>query len=191
VPFVFLIVLSDSNLTTSGKIRLLLTLIGIGLWFAAIVVQKTYTPINNLLQTAQTLEDNLHKKEAYINAQLNDKARFNKFKTLTDNDQDALNSINDFTTKRSIWFVTAYKNRLSFWSGIKVLPDSLGGIKEGYSFIKQPNGDYEAIKKTDGDFSIIFFIPVKINYTFTNQYLQNTFARDLTTSNNIEIANLL
>lgn len=189
MPFVFLIVLSDSNLTTSGKIRLLLTLIGIGLWFAAIVVQKTYTPINNLLQTAQTLEDNLHKKEAYINAQLNDKARFSKFKTLTDNDQDALNSINDFTTKRSIWFVTAYKNRLSFWSGIKVLPDSLGGIKEGYSFIKQPNGDYEAIKKTDGDFSIIFFIPVKINYTFTNQYLQNTFARDLTTSNNIEIAN--
>lgn len=178
-------------MTASGKIRLLLTLIGIGLLFAAIIVQKTYTPINNLLQTAQTLEDNLHKKEAYINKQINDKVQFNKFKTLTDNDQDAINSINDFTTQKNIWFVTAYKNRLSFWSGIKVLPDSLDGIKEGNSFIKQPNGYYEAIKKTDGDFSVIFFIPVKINYAFTNQYLQNTFARDLTPSDNIEIANFI
>jgi signal transduction histidine kinase len=177
-------------LTTSGKIRLLLTLIGIGLLLTAIFVQKTYTPINNLVQTGQSLEDNLHKKEAYIFNQLNDKVKFNQLKTLAENDQNAIGFIEDFTTKHNTWFVTAYNNKLSFWSGIKVLPDTLQNIKEGTSFIKQPNGYYEAIKKTDGDFSAIFFIPVKINYTFTNQYLQNTFAKDITTSNNIEIAEL-
>ncbi|WP_439695356.1 ATP-binding protein [Mucilaginibacter sp. AW1-7] len=177
-------------MTTSGKIRLLLTLIGIGLLFTAIFIQKTYTPVNNLDQTARELEDNLHKKEAYIDKQLSDKAQFNKFKILTDNDQEAINGIETFTAKKNTWFITTYKNHLSFWSGIKVLPDSLWNIKEGNSFIKQPNGYYEAIRKTDGDFSVIFFIPVKNNYTFTNQYLQNTFAKDLITSDNIELADL-
>jgi two-component system nitrogen regulation sensor histidine kinase NtrY len=86
--------------------------------------------------------------------------------------------------------VTTNNNRLSFWSGIKVLPDSLASIKDGSSFINQPNGYYETIKKTEGNFSIIFFIPIKIRYAFTNQYLQNTFAKDLTTSDNIELADI-
>ncbi len=141
-----------------------------------------------MVQTARELEGNLHKKEAYINKQLNDKATFSKFKTLADNDQDALNAIKDFTATNNTWFITAHNNHLSFWSGVKVLPDNLAGIKEGNSFIQQPNGYYEAIKKSDGSFSIIFFIPVKINYAFTNQYLQNTFAKDLTSSDNIDIA---
>lgn len=167
---------------------MLLTLIGIGLFFTAIIVQKTYTPVNNLVQTAHTLEANLQKKEVLVNNLLNDKAQFDKFKTLADSDQNALSYITDFTTQKNIWFVTAYNNRLNFWSGIKVVPYNLGAIKEGVSFIDEPNGFYEAIKKTDGDFSAIFFIPVKINYAFTNQYLQNNFAKDLTTGNNIELA---
>ena len=169
---------------------MLLTLIGIGLLFTAIIIQKTYTPVNNLDQTARELEGNLHKKEAYIDKQLNDKVQFNKFKTLADNDQEAINEIENFTAKKNTWFITTYNNRLSFWSGIKVLPDSLWNIKEGSSFIKQPNGYYEAIRKTEGDFSVIFFIPIKTDYTFTNQYLQNTFAKDLITKDNIELADL-
>jgi two-component system nitrogen regulation sensor histidine kinase NtrY len=78
-------------LTTSGKIRLLLTLIGIGLLFTAIFIQKTYTPVNNLDQSARALEENLHKKEAYIDKLLNDKVQFNKLKSLADNDQEAIN----------------------------------------------------------------------------------------------------
>lgn len=190
MPFVFKPVISDSNLTTSGKIRLLLTLIGIGLLFTAIFIQKTYTPVNNLDQSALALEANLHKKEAYIDKLLKDKEQLNKFKTLGDNDQEAINRIEEFTTQRNTWFITAYNNHLSFWSGIKVLPDSIGNIREGNSFIRQPNGYYEAIKKTEGAFSVIFFIPVKINYSFTNQYLQNTFAKDLITTDNIELTDL-
>ncbi|HEY9196737.1 MAG TPA: ATP-binding protein [Mucilaginibacter sp.] len=175
-------------MTTSGKIRLLLTLIGVGLLFTAIIVQKTYTPVNNLEQTAQALESNLHKKEAYIFSQLKDAQAFSKLKTLADNDQQALNAIDNFTLKKNIWVVTAYNNHLTFWTGIKVLPDSLQTIKEGVSFIKQPNGYYETIRKNDHGFSVIFFIPVKIDYAFTNRYLQNTFAKDLTTADNMMLA---
>jgi signal transduction histidine kinase len=175
-------------LTTSGKIRLLLTLIGIALLFTAIFVQKTYTPVNNLVKTGLTLEGNLHNKEAFVNEYINDKVKFDKFKHLPDNELDALNDIDKFTNKNNIWFITLHNNHLKFWSGIKVIPDNLDGIKEGYSFTKQPNGYYETIKKSDGDFAVVFFIPVKINYAFENRYLQNTFEDDLIKDNNINIA---
>jgi signal transduction histidine kinase len=166
----------------------LLTFIGLGLLFTAIIVQKTYSPVNNLVKSGLTLEDNLHKKEAYVNELLNDKLKFRMLKYLPDNEQDALNDIGEVSVKNRILFATLHNNRLAFWSGIKVLPDNLAGIKEGYSFIKQPNGYYETIKKSKGDFSVIFFIPVKTTYAFENQYLRNVFDKDLVKDDNIDIA---
>lgn len=167
---------------------MLLTLIGVGLLFAAIFVQKTYTPLNNLAQTGQTLEDNLHKKEVYVNKLLNDKERFNAFKKHPNDDNRAVADIQEITVVNRIWFITTRNNKLAFWSGIKVIPDDLQAINNGYSFIKQPNGYYETIRKTEGNFSVIFFIPIKTNFALTNKYLQNTFAKDLVTEDNIDIA---
>ncbi len=175
-------------MNTSGKIRLWLAILCASLFFTAIIVQKTYSPVNNFEQTAKGLEDNLHKKEADIGDVLNHRNDFNKLKELSNNPQDALEFIREFTTDRSTWFITLEDDHLSFWSGIKIIPDHPASIKEGRSFIKEPNGYYEAIKKSEGNFSAIFFIPVKLNYAFQNQYLQNTFANDLTKDNNIEIA---
>jgi two-component system nitrogen regulation sensor histidine kinase NtrY len=175
-------------LTTSAKIRLLLALLFASLLLTAIIVQKTYTPKNNLYQTAQTLEDNLQKKEAFVNEIINDKVSFEKLKTLENNEQEALKTIKAFTTDESIWAVTFKKGRLAFWSGIKVIPEHPDLIREGYSFIKERNGYYEVIKKSQGSFSAIFFIPVKIDYPFQNQYLKNTFSQNLLDDNNIEIA---
>jgi two-component system nitrogen regulation sensor histidine kinase NtrY len=175
-------------LSTAGKIRLLLALLFASLLFTASIVQSNYTPVNNLDQTAQILENNLHKKEAYISKVLYDKAQYNSLKTLQNNPQLALKYIGDFVTYRSTWFVTFTNDTLSFWSGVKVIPQKNSDIKEGVSFIQEPNGYYEAIKKSEGNFSAIFFIPVKINYLFQNQYLQNKFAADLLRDDNIEIA---
>jgi len=175
-------------LTASAKIRLLLALLFASLLLTAIVVQKTYTPKNNLYQTAQTLEDNLHKKEEFVHKIIDDKASFDKLKTLKDNDQEALKTIKTFTTDENIWAITTSKGHLTFWSGVKVIPDNLEGIREGYSFIRESNGFYDVIKKSEGTFSAFFFIPVKIEYPFTNQYLQNSFAKNLLNDKNIEIA---
>ncbi|HTE00525.1 MAG TPA: ATP-binding protein [Mucilaginibacter sp.] len=175
-------------MTTSAKIRLLLALLFASLLLTAIIVQKTYTSKNNLNQTAQTLEDNLHKKEAVVNKVINDKASFEKLKTLNKNELEALKTIKTFTTDENIWALTYNDGRLSFWSGVKVIPSHPKSIREGYSFIKETNGYYEVIKKSEGKFSAIFFIPVKINYPFQNQYLRNTFAKNLLDDTNIEIA---
>jgi len=154
----------------------------------AIIARKTYTSEDSLHQTAKLLEDNLHGKENLIDETLNNPVRFNRLKTLSSNTAEALNTITHFTTNNYIWLVTLKNEQLAFWSGTKVLPHDLAKIKNGVSFINQPNGYYEVIRKNDGDFSAIFFIPVKINYAFQNQYLQNTFAKDLISEHNIEIA---
>ncbi len=175
-------------MTTSGKIRLLLALLFVSLLLTATVVQSAYTPVDNLDQTAATLEKNLQKKESYIAKVFDDEASYNKLKKLQDSSTAALSFIEEFTTNRQIWFVTFTNDTLSFWSGIKAVPTDNRKIKEGVSFIKEPNGYYEAVKKSEGNFSAIFLVPVKIDYQFQNQYLQNRFAPDLLPDNNIEIA---
>ncbi|MBS1526570.1 MAG: GHKL domain-containing protein [Bacteroidetes bacterium] len=158
------------------------------LFATAIIVQKTYTPKNNLFQTAQTLEDRLHKKEEFVNKTLSDKAAFEKLKTLDQDEHEALNAIQDFTTGQNIWLVTFKNKQLAFWSGIKIIPGKPLSIKEGFSFLHENNGYYDAIKKTEGNFIAIFLIPVKLNYPIQNQFLKNTFAKNLLTDNNIQIA---
>lgn len=172
----------------SGKIRVMLALLCASLLFTAILVQKTYTPVNDLEQTAKTLEHNLQKNEGYVNEVLNNPQLFDQLKSLTKNTSTALKYVQHFTTDKNIWFITTNKGNLSFWSGVKVIPEFTGLIKDGYSFRKESNGYYEVIKKSDGGFSAIFFIPVKFDYAFQNQYLKNTFSPNLLTNNNIDIA---
>jgi two-component system nitrogen regulation sensor histidine kinase NtrY len=176
------------QLSYPGKLRLMLALLTATLLLTAIIAQKTYTPQDNLHQTAKLLEANLHKKESFVYDVLNNKANFDRLKSLSKNGSDASYLSEKSSTDEKIWFITLKNNQLDFWSGIKGIPPPGTPIKEGASFIKEPNGYYEAIKKTDGDFTAIFFIPIKANYAFQNQYLQNTFAEDLLKEDNIEIA---
>jgi two-component system nitrogen regulation sensor histidine kinase NtrY len=175
-------------MSTSGKIRLLLALLFASLLFTAIVVQSTYTPVKNLDQTAKILESNLQKKEAYVTACINDKAKFKSLLTLQNHPQAALQAIQYFTSDKGIWITTFLNDSLQFWSGVKVIPNPRL-VKEGVSFVSEPNGYYETIRKDQGNFSVIFSIPVKINYKIQNQYLQNKFASDLLTDDNIDLAN--
>ena len=167
---------------------MLLALLFASLLLTAIIVQKTYTPRNNLFQTGQTLEDNIHKKETVVKNFLDDKKNFDKLKTLGNDEQEGLKVIKQFTTDENIWVLTYKDNHLAFWSGIKIIPQRPANIRDGYSFVHGTNGYYDVIKKSEGDFYAIFFIPVKIDYKVQNQYLHNVFAKDLLKDNNIEIA---
>ncbi|MBB3059144.1 sensor histidine kinase [Mucilaginibacter gotjawali] len=166
----------------------MLALLCASLLITAILVQKTYTPVNDLAQTAKKLEHNLQKNEGYVNEVLNNPQLFEQLKSLDKNTSTALKYVQHFTTDKSIWFITTRKGALNFWSGVKIIPDFPETIKNGYSFRNESNGYYEVIKKSEGDFSAIFFIPVKFGYAFQNQYLKNTFSPNLLKDNNIDIA---
>jgi two-component system nitrogen regulation sensor histidine kinase NtrY len=175
-------------LNTAGKIRLLLGILFASLLFTAIFVEKTYTPANNLAQTARVLENNLHQKEELIYSTLSDKNKIAEIKSLTYAHPKALSYINEFTVNRFIWFFTFKNNKLKFWSGDKVVPTDLNKIKEGYSFQKLNNGYFEIIKKKEGNTAVVFMILVKNKFDFENKYLQNNFISDISNDKNIDIA---
>jgi len=177
-------------LGAQGKIRLLLALLCASLLFTSIVVEKTHTPAANLDQTALTLSQNLHEKESLVTKVLYDARKFDELKGLAKNPNEGLKYIQEFTADKNIWFITLKQGSLSFWSGVKIIPDDPALLKDGFSFLKEPNGYYEIIKKTEGDFSAIFFIPVKLEYAFQNQFLRNTFAIDLLKDNDADLADL-
>ena len=168
----------------------MLALLAATLMLTAIIARITFTRQDGLRQSARLLEDHLQKKEQFIYKTLDDSESFEKLKTLSNNPTEAFATIKKFTTNNYTWLVTLKNNRLDFWSGTKVIPNNAASLKNGVSFIKQPNGFYEAIKKSEGNFSAVFLIPVKLNYAFQNQFLQNTFAKDLLTDRNIDIADI-
>ena len=166
----------------------MLLLLAGSLLLTALIVHRSNTQGASMRESAKGLESNLHKKEAYIYNIIGNKPDFNSLKNIARDEKDGLRLINQLTTEKGIRFVTVKNNTVSFWSGVEVIPSFPAHIKEGVSFIRQPNGDYEAIKKTEGNFSVIFFIPIKTTYAFQNQYLQNNFSQDLIDEKNIEIA---
>ncbi|TWR30579.1 GHKL domain-containing protein [Mucilaginibacter pallidiroseus] len=177
-------------MTTAAKIRLLLGLLFASLLFTATVVEKTYTPANNLAQTAKAFENNLHGQENYVYNALNDPDTFADMMSLSVNHPRAISFINNFTINRNIWFITLRNGKLSFYSGAKVVPESYDRIREGSSFIKYANGNYEVIKHTRGNSTIIFFILVKNNFKIQNKFLQNGFAKFISQDKNIDIADI-
>lgn len=166
----------------------MLALLTATLLLTAIIARKTNTPQNSLNQSAKLLEDNLHKKEALVNEKIKTSAAFNKLKTLHTDHQYALDIIQEMTLDNYIWVLTFNKDELVFWSGLKFIPGNVGAIKSGSSFVKTNNGYYEVVKKTDGDFTVLFYILVKNSFSYQNQYLQNTFLPELFKGNNIDIA---
>ncbi len=166
----------------------MLTLLTAMLLLTAIIARKTYTTQNSLNQSARLLEENLHKKEALVNEQINTSATFNKLKTLPTDHQYALDFMREMTINNNIWVLAYNNDELVFWSGIKFVPRNVAAIKNGSSFIKTYNGYYEVVKKTDGKFTVLFYILVKNNFSYQNQYLQNIFLPDLLNDNNIDIA---
>lgn len=175
-------------MTTSAQIRLLLAVVCTTFLLTAIIVKETFTPKVNLQQTGTILKNNLNEQETYIRDFINDKKSFEALKTLPGKPAAAINTIQNFTTDNRIWVYTYHNNHLSFWSGVKILPENPLLFKEGANFIKKDNGYYEVVKKSSGNFTALFWIPVKATYHFQNRYLHNVFDRNLLHDNNIDIA---
>ncbi|MEN9568982.1 MAG: hypothetical protein RL172_213 [Bacteroidota bacterium] len=68
-------------------------------------------------------------------------------------------------------------HRLSFWTSQVVEPDGLLlTLQNKAGFIKLSNGYYSWRKQQVGKYTLLALVPVKWNYSITNEYLQNSFA---------------
>ncbi|MBK1439759.1 HAMP domain-containing histidine kinase [Parapedobacter sp. ISTM3] len=175
-------------MSTVVKIRLLLLVLTLCFIGTAVTINLTFNDEEILLLDARTIQNNLHKKEEIVYDFLNDSSLFNVLKTL-ENDVERTEEILDyFVNKHEIYPFVYVNSELVIWGTDKFVPKTDAGIRNSVDIIQTGNGWYESIKKNIGNFSALFLIPIKSDFQKNNEYLQNTFSRDLIETNNLEIA---
>jgi len=175
-------------LSTVVKIRLLLLVLTLCFIGTAISINLTFNDEEILLLDARKIQSNLHKKEQIVLDFLNDTSRFNALKAL-DTDVKLTEDILDyFVDQNDIYPFTYINNELIFWGTDTFVPKTDAGIRNGVDMIKTENGWYESIKKSTGNFAVLFLIPIKSDFQKNNEYLRNVFSKNLVETDNLEIA---
>lgn len=175
-------------MSTVVKIRLLLLVLTLCFIGTAVTINLTINDEEILLLDGRSIQHNLHKKEQIVYKFLNDTTRFNALKAM-ENDVDHAEEILDhFVGKHEIYPFIYVNNELIIWGTDKAVPKTDAGIPDGVDIIETGNGWYESIKKSVGNFSVLFLIPIKSDFQKNNEYLQNIFSRNLIETNNLEIA---
>jgi two-component system nitrogen regulation sensor histidine kinase NtrY len=175
-------------LNTSVKVRLLLVVLCVSLSLTALTVKMSYNSDNLLESSALTLQKKLNDREIFVEDFLKNPAKFKELERISKDEKDALQLIKEFSEDKEIHFCTYINNKLNFWSSVQVVPDSSSAYPVNASFTHEKNGYYEVIKKTSGNFSVLFFIPIKAAYNFQNQYLNDDFSNKLLDNNNLAFA---
>lgn len=173
---------------TSLRVRILLLLLIVAFTGTAIFVSSFYDRQEVLLLEGEKIEKNLHKKEAEVQSLLTDSAFFNALKNVNNRDSFAKKIIEEYGEKKQIYIYTYSNNELDFWGSSAIVPKTDVGISAGSSLITWDNGWYEAFKKTEDGFSVLFLIPIKRNFPLSNRYLKNIFSKDLIKNSNLDIA---
>ncbi len=175
-------------MTGALKIRILLLVLALAFLGTALTLHYSFDKAEILHRDAGKIQERLRQKEEFVLRFLNTRQLFDSLKTIHTNPLWVQNLVPGLQNDHQVYLLTYQNNKLRFWSSIDVLFESDAGFKEGSTFLSWKNGWYELIKKSEGSFSAIALIPVKSNYPYQNQYLENKFADDLISSGNLEIA---
>jgi two-component system nitrogen regulation sensor histidine kinase NtrY len=171
-----------------GKIRFLLLILGACCIVTALSLKHSITKKELLGYEARQLQENLTVKEQTVHDFLSDSLQIEKAKRYDKDENYGLDFINAYRDNGIN--ILVYKNaELKFWSSFKVFPSNPGTIKEGSSFMGLRNGSYEVIKKTSGNYTLIFLIEVKSQFDIQNQYLDNIISKLLSPTNSLALAN--
>ncbi len=149
-------------MNTNSKIRGLLLLVTISLFATALTARWSTTNLVNLFSLTENAQELLHQKETFVYDYLSESENVENLQKLESNANLALTTINLFTNK-NVFFQTYKKKQLVFWSDSFVSFDKLNDLKEGSTFVNQGNTYFEIIKRSYGDFTIAFFIPIYFN----------------------------
>ncbi|MBE7176667.1 MAG: HAMP domain-containing histidine kinase [Mucilaginibacter polytrichastri] len=174
-------------MNTSAKIRWLLLAIGLCLFLTAYTARQTYTAKDKLGFWTSRLQDKLQDKERLVADMLASPVNMAMFRAL-DTSRNTAITITGQMLEKNLKLATFRKNRLLYWSDNNGFTENPARFREGRSFVLLPNGYYEAIKRTDADFTLIFLIPVKSQYHLSNTFLKNVIAPDLAGSDVLDIA---
>lgn len=173
-------------MSIGGKIRFLLLIFGICCIVTALSLNHAITRADLLTHEANVLQKNLNDKERIIQNFLADTSKVAQAKSFNKNGVEALKFIEAYRPQ-GINLLIFKKDTVQFWSSSKILPP-LSKVKEGPSFYPSRNGQYELIRKTDGDHVFVFFIALKAQFLIENQYLKNEILPEVFPNRSLDIA---
>ena len=174
-------------MSIGGKIRFLLLILGACCIVTAISLKQSVTKKQLLSYEAGILQENLAFNERIVYDFLNDSLQIEKAKRFHLDDSYGLDFIDRYRDK-GIDILVYQNQKLTFWSSFRTVPDHPESLREGSNFSQFSNGWYEVIKKTKGDFTLVFLIKIKNNYSIQNDYLENDFASYLANSGALALA---
>lgn len=177
-------------MTIGGKIRFLLLILGICCIFTALSLNNSITQKDLLIHEATDLQEGLHAKERIVDSYLSDPSKIELLKRFYKDEKLAQKFIDDYRSS-GINLLVYKDNRVQFWSSLRGFPSNISRFKEGSSFTPLPSGWYELIKKTSGDYTIVFLITVKMQYSIENQYLKKGIAPELFPRESLDIATFM
>ncbi|WP_158798675.1 HAMP domain-containing sensor histidine kinase [Pedobacter sp. L105] len=165
-------------------------ILGICCIVTALSLKHSITKKDLLRHEAGILQENLAQKERIVYKFLADRRQMQRASQLHQNENYALNFIQNLRPE-GINLLTYDHSTLQFWSSFGAIPPDPEKIKEGSSFVQFPNGWYEVIRKTQGNFSMLFLIEVKNQYSIQNRYLKNGIANKLLANNSLSLASFM
>jgi signal transduction histidine kinase len=170
-----------------GKIRLLLLILGICCIGTAISLKHAITKKDLLRHEASILQKNLHINERIAHNFLSDPEKVEKTRQFHLDEDFALEFLDTYRNK-GINILTYEDSELKFWSSFRTFPPNPASIKDGTTFAQFANGWYEMIKKSFGNYTVIFLIDIKNQYPIENQYLKNRIVPNLSPDNSLNLA---
>ena len=169
------------------KIRFLLLILGICCIVTALSLKHKITDKDLLIHEASNLQQKLSVNEQAVADFLGDTQQMERAKQFHLNEGFALNFISTFRPKK-ITLLTYEQSELKFWSSYKAIPADPENIPEGSSFKQFPNGWAEVIKKQYGNYTFIFLIDIKNQFSIQNRYLKNGIVSTLSPDNSLVLA---
>lgn len=173
-----------------AKIRFLLLILGICCLVTALSLKHSITRKDLLRHEGARLQENLALNERIVYGFLADMKQLSKARQFHHNEAYALDYLVNYKPK-GINVLTYENNVLQFWSSYKAIPLDPDKIKEGSSFVQFPNGWYEVIRKTEGNFTVMFLIDVKNQFSIQNRYLKNGIVKNLSKTNALTLASFI
>jgi two-component system nitrogen regulation sensor histidine kinase NtrY len=174
-------------MSIGAKIRFLLLILGLCCIATAISLKHSISKADLLKLEASKLQENLSAHEQLVNDFFRSPEQIENAKHYDVNDALSLNFINTIRDD-GINILIYHNNELRFWSSYKAFPANPNNLKEGSSFIQLQNGWYEAVKKTSGNYTIVFLLDVKSQYSIQNKFLQNRISPQLCSNNSLTLA---
>ncbi len=169
------------------KIRFLLLIMGVCCLVTALTLKNSVSKADFLQHQGQKLQENLSNREQLVMNLLSNPQEVQRIKQLHVNESFAMEFINAYPNQ-GIDVVTYHHKELKFWSSYILTPPPMTLIKEGTSFIQLSNGWYEVIKKTEDQFTFVFFINIKNQFLIENKFLNNDISPNLLPSTALNLA---